>query len=286
MHIAMLLLLFCLPAAAQLKILAVTTAAGYLPGITKPGGISTIFCTGLTGISGVKRADGLPLPTTIMGVRVFVFGIPAPLLSVSDLGAYQQINFLVPNLPDFVRTPLTVDLSQFNNSTGIKMRDRLFNGYPADLFRDPAGFGIVQHASDYSLVTRQSPALRGELVIAYATGMGAVEPPLSSGSAAPLQPTPALILYPGEPDGIKLFLCNPGPACEPQGQRILATALFAGLSPGNVGVYQINFRIPDNAPTGEVEFGVRRFYCYDAPCTLMSPFADVFESQRVKLAIQ
>ena len=281
---AILILLSCLPAAAQLKILSVTTGAGYLPGITKPGGISTIFCTGLTGISGVKRADGFPLPTMIMGVRVFA--VPAPLLSVSDLGAYQQINFVVPNLPDFVRTPVTIDVSQFNNSTGIKMRDSLFNGYPADLFRDAAGFGIVQHARDYSRVTRQSPALRGELVIAYATGMGAVEPPVSSGAAASSQPAPAVILYPGEPDGLKVFLCQSEPSCAPQGQRIFATALFAGLSPGNAGVYQINFRVPDDAPIGDVEFGVRRSYCYDAPCTLMSPFGELFESERVKLAIQ
>jgi hypothetical protein len=94
-----------------------------------------------------------------------------------------------------------------------------------------------------------------------------------------------VILHYGEA-GLEIFMCQSAASCAPSGQRILATALFAGLSPGNAGVYQINFRIPDNAPTGDVEFGVRRSYCYDPLCSLMWPFIDTFESQRVKLAVQ
>jgi hypothetical protein len=195
-------------------------------------------------------------------------------------------------MPDFVRTTVRIEASQFGNGSSIKLTgrqlkeypptltDNVFNGYPADLFRDADGFGIVQHAVDHSLVTQQNPARRGELVIAYATGMGAVEPPVATGAAA-LLPAPTVILHFGEA-GIEIFMCQSAPSCA---TRISMTALFAGLSPGNAGVYQINFRIPDNAPTGDVEFGVRRFYCYDPVCSLMWPFADSFESQRVKITV-
>jgi hypothetical protein len=38
-------------------------------------------------------------------------------------------------------------------------------------------------------------------VIAYATGMGAVEPPVATAQAAPQQALSPLILYPGESEG-------------------------------------------------------------------------------------
>ena len=124
-------------------------------------------------------------------------------------------------------------------------------------------------------------------MIAYATGMGAVEPPATMGSRAPQRPPAPLILYPGEqPAGLKVFFCQPGVQCQPTAVGLYTTALFAGLSPGTVGVYQIEFRIPDSAPLGDVELGVVRTYCYDAPCTLMSPFQQNFESLKVKLPIQ
>jgi uncharacterized protein (TIGR03437 family) len=78
------------------------------------------------------------------------------------------------------------------------LTDNPFSGYPADFFRDSAGYGYIQHAADNSSVTPQSPARRGEVVIAYATGMGAVEPPATMGSRTPQRPPAPLILYPGE----------------------------------------------------------------------------------------
>jgi uncharacterized protein (TIGR03437 family) len=281
------LFVVCLPLMAQLKIQSVNTGAGYLPGITRPGGISIIFCTGLTGVSGVQQAAGFPLPTEIAGVRVMVNGLVAPLFAVADLGSYQQINFQVPSLPDFTRAPILVTVVQSGNAAGFKLTDNPFNGYPADFFRDSAGYGNIQHAADNSPVTPQSSARRGEVVIAYATGMGAVEPPATMGSPAPQRPPAPVIIYPGEqPAGLKVFFCQPGAQCQPTAAAFYTMALFAGLSPGSAGVYQIEFRIPDTAPSGDVELGLVRTYCYDAPCTLMSPFQQNFESLRVKLPIQ
>jgi len=280
-------LIFCWsPLAGQIQIHAVTTGAGYLPGITRPGGISTIFCAGLTGLAGGTEARTAPLPNELAGVRVRVNNVGAPLLAVADLGSYQQVNFLVPNLPDFTRAPITITLAQSGRVHGVKLEDSPFNGYPADFFRDAAGYGIIQRAADYSLVTPQNPARRGEIVIVYATGMGAVEPPVPAGAAAPLQPLSPLILYPGEIEAVRVFLCQPGAPCEPTVVTYTTPSLFAGLSPGSPGLYQINFRIPETAPAGDVELGIVRTYCYDAPCTIQSPFQQNFISERVKIPIE
>ena len=267
------LLLVCFPLAAQIAILGVTTGAGYLPGITRPGGISVVFCTGLGAVSDITAPGDLPLPIELAGIRVAVNGVLAPLLSVAGRNGYQQINFLVPSLPDFTRAPITITVSENGRAAGVKLRENPFNGYPADLFRDAQGYGIVRHA-DGSLVTISEPAQRGERVIVYATGMGVIEPPGAMAARSPL------VLYPGEGAGVTVFFCAATVACQ------YSTALFAGVYPGNPGVYQLDIQIPASAPTGVWEMGVLRTYCYDAPCTIQSPFRQVFESQRVKISIR
>ncbi len=99
-------LLVCYPLAAQITIQGVATGAGYLPGITRPGGISAAFCTGLAVASGVTASPGFPLPMELAGIRVAVNGVLAPLLAVAGRSAYQQINFRVPGLPDLTRAPI------------------------------------------------------------------------------------------------------------------------------------------------------------------------------------
>ena len=276
-------LLVCIPLTAQVTIHGVTTGAGYLPGITRPGGISTVFCTGLSVASDLTAPAGLPPPMELAGIRVAVNGVLAPLLAVAGRNAHQQINFLVPSLPDFTRAPIAVTVTQNGRGASVKLRESPFNGYPADLFRDAQGYGIVRHA-DGSLVTALEPAQRGETVIVYATGMGTVEPPGAMGSTGP-QPPSSLVLYPGEGDGVKVFFCAAPVACQPT-EAAYSTALFAGVYPGNPGVYQLNIQIPASAPTGELEMGVLRVYCYDAPCTIQSPFQQAFTSQRVKIRIR
>ena len=277
--------LMCVELTAQITIAGVTTGAGYLPGITRPGGISTVFCRGLVIPTGVTNAVGRPLETQLAGVRVGVNGVFSPLLAVADVGAYQQINFIVPNLPDYTRAPITITVSQSGLFAGVKLQqDTPFNGYPADLFRDELGYGVILHA-DGSLVTTTAPAQRGEILVTYATGMGAVEPPVAMGTIAPLQQLSSLVLYPGEVDGVKIFFCAMGVACQPA-SAISSTSLFAGLAPGSAGVYRIQFAVPASAPLGDVDLGVLRTYCYNAPCTLQSPFQQLFASQRVKIAIR
>jgi len=77
------------------------------------------------------------------------------------------------------------------------------------------------HGSDYSPVTASNPAKKNEVIIIYATGLGS--------------------LISGQPkDG--------EPATGPATGRVfhgvsIGTVLYAGLTPGYVGLYQLNVRV-------------------------------------------
>ena len=92
----------------------------------------------------------------------------------------------------------------------------------------PPGVGpaAVLHA-DYSLVTPSNPAVVGETLQVYVTGLGAVTPSVGDGAA---------------PSNTTLSTVNDDVAIFVDGQQ--ATVAFAGLAPGFAGLYQINFVVP------------------------------------------
>jgi uncharacterized protein (TIGR03437 family) len=87
-----------------------------------------------------------------------------------------------------------------------------------------AGDGVIAHA-DNSLVSVAKPAMAGEEVVIYATGLGATNPSFATGTAANQINTTVLPVYVtigGE----------------------VATVAYAGLTQGSVGLYQINATMP------------------------------------------
>ncbi len=83
------------------------------------------------------------------------------------------------------------------------------------------------------------PARRGEIVTLYANGQGFVTGMPDDGTGGNGQAT-------SDPT-LEIVLSN--------GARI--TPDFSGLAPTLVGVWQINFRVPDNAPPGAVGIAIR-----------------------------
>jgi uncharacterized protein (TIGR03437 family) len=83
------------------------------------------------------------------------------------------------------------------------------------------------------LVTVSNPIHRGDDLIIYATGLGRTSPEVPVGTPAPFDPlaraldTPVITL-----GGVALPVS------------------FAGLTPGLVGVYQVNVIVPRSVPTG------------------------------------
>jgi uncharacterized protein (TIGR03437 family) len=94
--------------------------------------------------------------------------------------------------------------------------------------------GAIVHGADSRLVSEASPADRGEIVTLYGTGFGPVGPAPKTGAAAASIP----LSYTAATPVVTV------------GRAEASQILFSGLSPGSVGLGQINFRVPENAPPG------------------------------------
>jgi uncharacterized protein (TIGR03437 family) len=216
-----------------------TNGASFNPGLPLPGGLASLFLHGLN-VSGTVEGSGNPLPTEIEGVSILVDGIPAPLLAVANISVdnplgMQQINFQVP----FEAVTNEVEVRYQGLSTFL-----LPQQVAPGIFTLPGGGGAIQHASDYSLVTPSNPAAPGEVIIIYATGLGPVSGNIPDGvpaaGPATIQPAcgPAMVT-----------LGAPYSHFVPSGT--LANILYAGLTPGYVGLYQLNVQVPPSTPAGD-----------------------------------
>src|ERR1019366_291667 len=114
---------------------------------------------------------------------------------------------------------------------------------------------VVTHA-DGTLVAADAPGKAGEILVIYAFGLGQTTPAVKTGSATP---TPAPVLdpasrlgsgrtlelqydfrpnaEPSRPFNVLTGVISPTP---PTGPVILLAPVFVGLTPGQVGLYQIN----------------------------------------------
>ena len=193
-----------------------------------PGSIAAIFGTNLS--EGTTGASTLPLPTVLGGVCVTFDGFVAPLFSTSP----RQLNVQVPwevagrttasvmVSADGVASPsLTVSLG--SNSPGI-----------FTFSSDGRGPGAILHASDFSPVGVSNPARIGEIISIYTTGLGPTTPSVGTGIPAP-------------PEG-PLHVSRTTPTVTVG--SVTAPVVFSGLAPGFAGLYQVNVRIPSNAPVG------------------------------------
>jgi uncharacterized protein (TIGR03437 family) len=94
---------------------------------------------------------------------------------------------------------------------------------------------IAQRFPDYSLVTEASPAKPGDYLMLYLAGLGATAVPVGTGDPAPLSPLVRQVVAPA------LTLNNQPVPID-----------FSGLTPGAVGLYQINFQVPAGTPDGDL----------------------------------
>jgi uncharacterized protein (TIGR03437 family) len=194
-----------------------------------PGNIVQIYGNYLS--SQTLSATSIPLPSALNGTSVIVGGIQVPLYFVSPGQINAQVPFelaagnqyqVVVSANGALTTPDSIQLTQA--SPGIAAL--------------AAGQLIAQH-SDGSLVTASSPAVPGEYVVFYMSGLGVTTTPVASGTASPSSP---------------LAVPLTDPVLTLNGADV--PILFAGLTPGLVGLYQVNFQVPANAPTGDLQLVV------------------------------
>ena len=232
---------------------AITNGASFLPGVA-PGSIATVFDVGITNVAGIVTANSLPLPTEISGTSVSINGARVPLFAVANVNGQQQVNFQVPS-------GLTAPgISVVVNNNGVERPPISSSVFPAlpGIFTVDGSRGAIQHGSDFRPVSTADPAIRGESVVIYATGLGPVNPDPGAGNPAPALP-PSPTVYP--------VLATVG--------GVPAPVLFSGLVPAFVGLGQVDLQVPPESPVGDVD-------------VVLSVVIDniTYSSPPVKLAVQ
>jgi uncharacterized protein (TIGR03437 family) len=228
----------------------IINAASYAPVTANltPGETLSLFGTNLSNVTMSPPAG--PAPTILGNTQVVINGIAAPLYYVSP----GQINAVVP----FEVSPgAAATIQVINNGTDS---NAVGNIYIADsapgIFTQTTngiGFGAATHA-DYTLITPSSPAMPGETILVFLTGLGLVTPAVSDGQLGPTSPLAEANLWiTSACDGPCLFVYFNDYVNGYYGEQ--ATIQYAGLAPGLLG-YQLNVTIPSTdvgpAPDGGV----------------------------------
>lgn len=220
------------PSTPSTSVSALTNSASGASGAAE-GSLVSLYGLHIAPDGIADAASSLPLPTELDGVSVTVAGRRTPILAVAGANGMGQINFQMPyGLADHGSLPMVV------NNGGILSSPVQIKVVPAQPGVFTANGQAVALHADYSLVTADRPASHGETIIVYCTGLGAVNPPVEAGSAAPYAPlalaaTPQIAIAGFE-----------------------VQALYSGLAPGLAGLYQLNVVVPSGAPQGRVQLTV------------------------------
>lgn len=197
-----------------------------------PGEIAAVFGEQFS-TTDVRFGSSLPLPTSIEGVSVMVNGVAAPLYFTSA----GQINFQVPYETQAGTAVIRVDRG---GQTGNLISAPVAAAAPRILMFGE--WGVALHQDNFLSVPERlvaqgvpaRPAKAGDVLTIYGIGFGQTTPAVRTGEGAP---------------GGPLALVTPQPvvhfAWTEASSRPVAPS-FAGLSPGFVGLYQINVAVPAN----------------------------------------
>ena len=194
--------------------------AGSLPNaVVAPGSIASIYGN-FPGVSSTQ-SSATPWPTTLSGLSIQFGGTSAPIAFVSP----QLTNIQVPwELSGQTQAKVVATVG---NQTSQTQTVRLATYAPGIFITNAQGQGAVVDSSN-TLVDSSNPAIAGSTVIQiYSTGLGTVTNQPATGSPAPLN---------------TLAQTTVSPTVEIGG--VTANVLFSGLTPGSVGLYQVNAQVP------------------------------------------
>ena len=183
-----------------------------------PGGLISIFGTNLTKVAvGLDGWAGRVLPSSLNGTSVTIGGKNAAILYVGP----GQINAQVPSDVAAGQQPVVVK-NAVGASTALTVT--VAPAAPAIFF---APVAAVLKNADFSLVGASNPAKAGDVLLVYATGLGATSAALPTGTLVPATTTANTTV----------------PVTATIGGKS-ATVAYAIASPGFAGLYQVAVTVP------------------------------------------
>ncbi len=203
------------------------TSAADLSSPVAPGGLISVTGSQLSPTN--LASSEIPLPTALANSCLTVNGQPIPIIFVSPTQVNAQLPFqAVGDVTLIVDTPGGVS-PNFNLVIAPTAPAVFLSGVAGPETNLPT----VIRAANNLLATASNPVQRGDSLVIYLTGLGQTNPLATAG-----QPSP----------GSPLYTVLAPPTVLLGGQNLSVS--YAGLSPGEVGVYQINVTVPNSTPEG------------------------------------
>lgn len=206
----------------------VNAASGY-GGPVAPGEMVAIYGSDLGGaqLAQAQLASPGKLTTSVAGTQVLINNVPAPL-------AYVRADQVGAIVPDAVANGMSAGVEvQYQGQSTSVVQVPVAATAPGVFTLDQSGRGqgaILNQ--DSSINTAANPAAAGSIVVLFATGQGAMNPPWPEdelGSAPlPVPVSKVTVTIGGKP----------------------ADILYAGAAPELAGIIQINARVPSATKPG------------------------------------
>jgi uncharacterized protein (TIGR03437 family) len=177
----------------------------------------------------------VPNPAQVMPFQ------PSTVITINQDGTISQAFFATP-YPDRVHILQSCDIAGQTFETGVC--------YPLVTHAD--GSLVLQDASGSEGALTRTAAQPGEALVMYAWGLGTISPAVQAGSVSPIPPATVVA-----PVNLRFdYIPNASPSPPTANVRFTSVShpFFAGLTPTEVGLYQINFVVPD-APPGAQNCG-------------------------------
>jgi uncharacterized protein (TIGR03437 family) len=174
-------------------------------------------------------SSGVPLPTVLGNSCVLVNGSPISLLLVSPSLINAQLDDATSGPSTIsVRTPQNVS-PDFNFTVGSTAPAVFLNGTDGISTNLPS----ITRAANGLLVTPSNPIHEGDSLTIFAAGLGLTSPVVAAGAVSPSNPPAVAVVQP------KVTL-----------NGVALPVTFAGLAPGQIGVYEIQVTVPTYTPLG------------------------------------
>ena len=192
-----------------------------------PGGLISIYGQNMSPVT--LATNQIPLPTALAQSCVEVNGTPIPLLYVSN----QQVNAQLPNNVTGSATMAILTPGGESDSFVFTVSLTAPSIFLSGTAGPQTGLATVVRWDNEELVTPTNPIHPNDYLEIYLTGMGATTPVVAAGLPGSANP-PALV--------------QTLPSVTLGGYGLPVT--YAGLAPGEVGVYQIDAFVPFGVPLG------------------------------------
>jgi uncharacterized protein (TIGR03437 family) len=205
----------------------VVNGASFASAPVAPGSIVAVFGSKLA--QNQISAMSTPLPVDLAGSFMVIAGRQTPLFFASD----GQVNAVVP-----YETPINTQqqvIASRASALSVPQPVTIAAAAPGIFTLDgKQGIAVdIDSTGQGTLVDANHAAKGGDVLVIYCTGLGQVDPPIATGSPAPLTPLSQTT------NTVTVTIGG-----------VNADVLFSGLTPTEVGLYQVNVRIPSGISGG------------------------------------